>query len=429
MTRQTNQLLAAALAALLPFAAASCRKSAEKMQPAESAEAKEATEEKTSGVASSVTLDPSAQKNAGVVVEPVRIDRVQQSLRTTGTVAPNQTRVAHVRPLAGGRVQKVHARLGDRVRSGQPLVAFDNIELGNALGEYLNALAALKQATTQADVSRRATERAKNLVELGAVAQAELERRDAEYRNALASVESQQAAVSKVELTLRRFGLGDTEIGKVRAQNSARFDGGAASATIVAPFSGVITKYSVAEGEVISPSSELMEISDLSTVWVLGNVYEKDLGLVRQGARAFVTTASYPGKRFGGLITYVSDFLNPDTRTAAVRCEIANPSGLLKLDMFVEVDILTSSRREALAVPAAAIQRIQGNAVVFTKTGGDRFEVRQVQLGPDREGLIEITSGLKAGESVVTQGAFALKSQLLKSQIASEHEEEERERK
>lgn len=429
MTAHKMPSVIAALAVLLALAAVSCKRASDTAEASKSAEAKEASEEKRGQeVASSLTLDPIAQKNAGIVVELVRIDRTQQSLRTTGTVAPNQTRVAHVRPLAGGRVQKVYARLGDRVRAGQPLVAFDNIELGNALGEYLSALAALKQATTQAEVSRRSTERAKNLVDLGAVARAELERRDAEYRNALASIESQQAAVAKVELTLRRFGLGDAEIAKLRGQNSAGYDGGAASAVVPAPFSGIVTKYSVAEGEVISPSTELMEISDLSTVWVLGNVYEKDLGLVRQGARAFVTTASYPGRRSAGVVTYVSDFLNPETRTAAVRCEIANPGGLLKLDMFAEVEILTTSRRETVAVPSAAIQRIQGKNIVFTRTGADRFETREVQLGPDREGFIEIASGLKAGDSVVTQGAFALKSQLLKSQIGSE-EEEEKERK
>jgi len=425
MTAHTMHRLIAALAVLLTLAVVSCKKASDKGEASKSAEAKETGEEKAGEeLASSLTLDSSAQKNAGIVVEPVRIDRIQQSLRTTGTVAPNQTRVAHVRPIAGGRVQKVYARLGDRVRAGQPLVAFDNIELGNALGEYLSALAALKQATTQADVSKRATERAKNLVDLGAVARAELERRDAEYRNALASIESQQAGVAKVELTLRRFGLGDAEIAKLRGQNSAGYDGGAASAVVPAPFSGVITKYSVAEGEVISPGTELMEISDLSTVWVLGNVYEKDLGLVRQGARAFVTTAPYPGKRFAGVVTYVSDFLNPETRTAAVRCEIANAGGLLKLDMFAEVEILTTSRRETVAVPAAAIQRIQGKSIVFTKTGADRFETREVQLGSNREGFIEIASGLKVGDSVVTYGAFALKSQLLKSQIGSEEKEE-----
>jgi membrane fusion protein, heavy metal efflux system len=321
-------------------------------------------------------------------------------------------------------VQEVYVRLGDRVQAGHVLIAFDNIELGNAIGQYLSALAALKQARTQAEVTRRSAERAKNLVELGAIARAEMERRDAEYRNALAGIESKEADVAKVELTLRRFGLDDAELAKLRTSNEAGYRQSVARAVVRAPFSGIVTKQNVAQGEVIAPDTELMVITDLSTVWVLGSVYENDLGLVRQGAKAYATTASHPGKRFMGTITYVSDFLDPATRTANVRCEVGNHEGLLKLDMFTELEISTRAQREALLVSETAVQRIQSKTVVFVKLSDDRFEVREVQVGPGHEDRLEITAGLKPGDAVVTQGAFALKSQLLKSQIASEEEEE-----
>jgi membrane fusion protein, heavy metal efflux system len=412
------------LVLLLALLSASCKREGQTAahEGAASKEADKAAESAASEV--SLTIDPGAQRNAGVLVESVRLERVGQSLRTTGKVAPNDTRVAHVRPLAGGRVQEVYVRLGDRVQAGHVLIAFDNIELGNAIGQYLSALAALKQARTQAEVTRRSAERAKNLVELGAIARAEMERRDAEYRNALAGIESKEADVAKVELTLRRFGLDDAELAKLRTSNEAGYRQSVARAVVRAPFSGIVTKQNVAQGEVIAPDTELMVITDLSTVWVLGSVYENDLGLVRQGAKAYATTASHPGKRFMGTITYVSDFLDPATRTANVRCEVGNHEGLLKLDMFTELEISTRAQREALLVSETAVQRIQSKTVVFVKLSDDRFEVREVQVGPGHEDRLEITAGLKPGDAVVTQGAFALKSQLLKSQIASEEEEE-----
>lgn len=413
-----------ALALLMALLSASCRR--EGQTPVQEGAASKDADKAAEGAIpeGSLTIDSAAQKSAGVLVESVRLDRVQQSLRTTGRVAPNDTRVAHVRPLAGGRVQEVYVRLGDRVKTGDVLIAFDNIELGNAVGQYLSALAALKQARTQAEVTRRSAERAKNLVDLGAIARAELERRDAEYRNALAGIESQEADVARVELTLRRFGLDDSELAKVRSSNGAGYRQAVARAVVRAPFAGIVTKQNVAQGEVIAPDTELMVITDLSTVWVLGSVYENDLGLVRQGANAFVTTASYPGKRFTGTITYVSDFLDPATRTANVRCEVRNPEGLLKLDMFTELDITTRAQRQALLVPETAVQRIQGKTLVFVKISDDHFDLREVQVGPEHDGLLEITAGLKPGDAVVTQGSFALKSQVLKGQIASEEEEE-----
>ncbi|MES1261143.1 MAG: efflux RND transporter periplasmic adaptor subunit, partial [Acidobacteriota bacterium] len=159
---------------------------------------------------------------------------------------------------------------------------------------------------------------------------------------------------------------------------------------------------------------------DLSRVWVQAEVYEKDLGRIRMGQPAFVTVDTYPDERFTGKVSYISDILDPQTRTARVRCEVANQQVRLKLDMFASVQVPTTFSREALAVPVSALQQVEEKNVLFIQTAPTKFEMRPVQTGKTIDGLLEIVSGLKAGESVVTQGAFHLKSILAGKELGEE---------
>jgi cobalt-zinc-cadmium efflux system membrane fusion protein len=367
-----------------------------------------------------VTLDAAAQRNIGLRVEAAQIRTIVQTIQTTGVVGPNETRVAHIRPLARGRIEKVYVRLGDRVRAGQPLVAYDNIELGELIGEYLSAVAALEKANAEAEVAKRSLERAQNLVELGAIARAEYERRNAEYKNALAAINSQKAEIAKIEEKLHRFGLTDADVAQVANLRHTQFHREASHSVLRAPFDGVVIKSDVAEGEVVETDRELFTIADLSTVWVQADVYEKDIASIREGQEVKVLVDAYPGETFVGKITYVSDFLDPKTRTAKVRCEVPNPDGRLKLEMFATIQIPTPIGREAVMIPTAAVQQIDDKPVVFVKTGDTQFQKRDVQLGNQSDGWVEVKSGLKAGEVVVTQGSFYLKSMLLREQIGGE---------
>ncbi|MCL6506854.1 MAG: efflux RND transporter periplasmic adaptor subunit [Bryobacteraceae bacterium] len=325
-----------------------------------SAEGRAASAEATKEAAPSsvVRLELAAMRNIALTVVPAQMRTVRQAVRATGSIGPNESRLAHIRPLARGRVERVYVRLGDRVRAGQPLLEYDNVELGELIGGYLSAVAGLEKARAEAEVARRSLERARSLVELGAVARAEFERRDAEYQNALASINSQRAEIAKVEEKLHRFGLSDAEIRKLGPQANVEaqvaYHREASHNAMTAPFSGIVIKYNVAEGEVIGPENELLTLADLSTVWVLADVYEKDIALIRQGQEARIMADAYPGQVFRGSITYVSDMLDPKTRTARVRCEVPNPDGRLKLDMFVSVELPTPVGRQALMVPSSA---------------------------------------------------------------------------
>jgi cobalt-zinc-cadmium efflux system membrane fusion protein len=367
-----------------------------------------------------ITLSDELQRNAGLLFEPAQIKTIVQTIQATGAVGPNEARVAHIRPLATGRIERVHVRAGDRVSKGQPLVDYDNIELGELIGQYLSALAAVDKANAEAEVRRRSVERAKRLVDLGAVAKAEYEKRNADHQNALATINSQKAEVDKVEEKIHRFGLTDADLEKLRTSSHAERHRYGSHSVLAAPFAGVVIKSEAAEGEVVDTERELFTIADISTVWVQADVYEKDIASIRQGQEAKISVAAYPEEEFTGKITYVTDFLDPKTRTAKVRCEVTNPRSRLKLEMFARIQIPTPAQREALMIPTSAVQQIQDKPVVFVRRGDAEFEKREVQLGPQSDGWVEVTAGLNSGEVVVTQGSFYLKSAVLKDQISGE---------
>ncbi len=367
-----------------------------------------------------VRLDTTAQRNVEFAFERVQMRSAAGSAQVTGVVAPNESRVAHIRPLANGRVQQVYVRLGDRVRAGQALATYDNIELGEFTGQYLSALAALEKANAEAEVALRALDRAKMLVGVGALAKAEQDRRTADYANAGASINSQKAELAKLEEKLRRYGLSDEDVRALSPRDGAPQRRQASLTTVAAPFGGVVIKFNAAQGETISPQDELFTIADLTTLWVQADVYEKDIASIRPGQQARIISETYPGHTFVGRITYISDFLDPKTRTAKVRCEVPNLDGRLKVDMFVTIQLPTSTPRQALMIPQAAVQQVNDRPVVFVKVSDTEFDARNVELGPAESGWIEVRKGLKESETVVAAGSFFLKSALMRSQIGGE---------
>ncbi len=379
----------------------------------------EHAEEKEKGESSVITLDEEAREKIDLTLESAQYRITSQIIQITGAVGPNQMRLAHMRPLARGRIEKVYVRVGDRVRAGQPLVAYDNVELGELISEYASAKATLEKANAEADVNKRSVERAQKLIELGAVARAEQEKREAEYKSALASINMQKAQVAMIEQKLRRFGMADADIEKLDTRADKQH-ADMPHTILRSPFNGIVIKTEVAEGETVDTERELLALADLSTVWVQGDVYEKDIASIRQGQEVKVLVNAYPGQTFTGRLTYLSDVLDPQTRTAKVRCELPNLRGLLKLEMFATIQIPTSARREALMIPAAAVQQVNNESVVFVELAENKFEKRKVELGTNSDGWVEIKGGLKEGEKVVAQGAFMLKSHLKKEEFGEE---------
>ena len=368
-----------------------------------------------------VQLTEEVQRASGFAFATAAAKNLTGIIQATGVVTANESRVAHVRPLARGRILKVAVRSGDRVKQGQVLLTYDNIELGESVGDYLRAIGALQRARTELDLARRSLERATNLLTSGAIARAEVERRQAEFHNTETAVQAQQADEARIHEKLHRFGLEEADIRGLIKTNGADFHREVSISTLRAPFDGAILKAVAAEGETVSAEQELFTLIDTTTVWILADVYERDIASIREGATAAVTVDSFAGETLTGRVTNVSDSLDPTSRTAKVRVEVANHSRRLKLEMFANVAIPTTQSRSALVVPASALQQIGGKPVVFVRDSPTKFEAREVETGTQWPNWTEIVKGISANDVVVSQGAFLLKSELAKSELAHEH--------
>lgn len=368
-----------------------------------------------------VELTDEAQKNAALTFADVALSRVPTTIAMTGTVTPDEARVAHVRPLARGVIEQVWVRLGARVTKGQPLATYDNIQLGEFVGQFLSARAMRRQAEADLNVKRQVAERGRALIALEAIARQTLDLREAEVKTAEAAVASVQATVAQIEEQLHRFGLSDDDLGRLSTEDGKGSHRDSSHAILRAPFTGVVTRYDVAEGELVEPDRELFTITDLATVWVLGDVYEKDLTKVRTGTTATVRVDAYPDRVFTGRIGFIADSIDPQTRSAKARVVVSNGDAALKLDMFARIGVPTADQRDAIVVPVAAVQRIDSQTVVFVRTAANRFVRRNVDVGVATGEVVEIRAGLKPGESIVAIGSFYLKTALLRERIGDEH--------
>lgn len=355
-----------------------------------------------------VHISAEAQQHFGFEVEPAQVHELNEYLQVPGTVQAIDSHVNTVRPLARGRLHDVLARVGDRVRKGQPLATYDNIEAGESIAQLAGARAELEKLRVQERNLARQTERARDLADIGAVPKKEFEQASTDQQAAQQSIKSQESTIAGLAARLQRFGVAATDVSSVPI------------ATITSPIAGVVTKQGASPGEVIELSSALFTIADLSSVWVQAEVYEKDLGRIRVGQSAFVTVDTYANQPFTGKVTYISDFLDPQTRTARVRCEVPNGDIRLKLDMFANVNLPTTFSRRTLTVPAAAIQEVGDKTVVFVRKTATEFEPRWISAGNTVRDLVEITKGLREGEPVVKAGAFHLKSILVGKDLGEE---------
>jgi cobalt-zinc-cadmium efflux system membrane fusion protein len=380
-------------------------KTADESQKESQAKSAPEKEEKAKGEANAIEISSEAQQRAGIVVTPVARVPMTQFLQLTGSVQPVDSSVAHVRPLARGRLQEVRVKLGDRVATGQILAQFDNIEAGELIPQYNTARSELQKLKIQLAAQQRQVERNRRLAEIGAAPEKDYEFSLAEQQGLEESIKAQESTIAGLSARLRRFGIDAA-------------DASASSATSIrAPSAGVVIHMDAAPGEVVETATDLFTVADLSTVYVQGQVYEKDLAQVRPGQTVSITVDSYAAQPFSGRVASISALIDPQTRTAAVRCLVDNSSASLKLDMLAAIRFPTSSKRAVLSVPTDAVQTIDNKTVVFVQTAPTQFEVRPVETGVASEGRTEIVRGLRETDPIVSRGAFAVKSVLLAKEL------------
>lgn len=362
-----------------------------------------------------MTLD--AQRNIHLSTAVAQQEEIAKTIRVTGAVGPDEGRVAHVFPLAQGVVRDIFVQLGSPVRAGQSLLRYDNVELGTLTGTYRSLRGNLEKARAQQDVAEKALSRAENLLKVEAISRQEFELRKAEKEQADAGVDSARSEFASSDEKLHRFGLSENQIRAISTGSTHRTS---SLNDIHAPIGGIISKYAVANGELIGPNKEVFTVVDPSLLWVLADIYEKDLGSVPQKGVCRVTLAAFPGETFVGRVTYISETLDQQSRTAKLRCVLPNPNNRIKLDMFAELEIPTTQEETALTVPNEAIQEIDNLPVVFVQRGPEQFEKRDIKIGSRGDQRTQVLSGLKPGEKVVTNGTLQLKFAVLRGTLGDD---------
>jgi len=341
-----------------------------------------------------VTLTEEAVKRAGIEVTPVATSGTSGAVTIPGVIEADAYRRVAVTSLVAGRVTRVNAELGEHVRRGAPLALVYSPGLADAQTKYLSARAELEAASQE-------LKRTERLVEIGAASRQELERIRAAHTTVATAVEGARA-----QLVL----LGMTP-GAITRLTSAKDI--SSTTTVPAPIDGVVTERQANVGLNVDTSTPLFTVVDLSTVWVVGDLYEKDFPSVRVGSTATVTTTAYPGLAVRGRVAYIDPQLNEQTRTARVRVEVANPRRELRLGMYAEVQIAAPGRGGGITVPREAVQTIGSRQFVYVAKPGQtgRYSEREVRIGNTSGGVVEIAAGLNAGDAVVTKGSFFVRAE------------------
>ncbi|MBI4887920.1 MAG: efflux RND transporter periplasmic adaptor subunit [Acidobacteria bacterium] len=339
-----------------------------------------------------VTLTPAMASRAGITTAAATTGVTSAELRMPGIVQPNAYKEVAVTSLVSGRVTQVNAELGERVTAQQPLATVYSPELAEAQTAFIAARAeqaahAQKQARTQ------------RLTAIGAATREELEAHEAERAKIDADVE-----IARARLAL--FGIPEE-----RTQRLAGPQDVVTTIAVRAPLAGVVTRRAANAGLNIDPSMPLFTVTDLSTVWVVADLYERDFSKVRVGSPAAVTSTAYPGMTLRGRVSYIDPQVQQETRTAKLRVEVPNPSGQLRFGMYVDVQAGQTGARPGLFVPKTAVQLVGGGAVVYLAQGDGRFVERKVTLGGENGDRVLVASGLQPGDQVVTSGVFFLRAE------------------
>lgn len=306
----------------------------------------------------------------GMKTAPASLEKLSPTLRTVGTVTADESSVVVISARANGWVEQVLVpQAGEPVKKGQPLARYFSPDLGTAQSNYLSALRWSRDKTAAPTAQ-------------GAAA---LEG-DARYR-------------------LQLLGIADEDIDEM-SKTGKPLD----KLTIRAPVSGFLSRRMVQSGISISPGQELFEIANLSRVWVFAEVYEADIGRVKVGQKATISLQALPGHTFTGRVSFIHPAVNPANRTVQVRMVIDNMKGLLRPGMLADV-VLDLGAAQGVTIPADALVETGESQYVFLALSGGRFEPRRVKVGVRAGDRVQILSGLKAGENVVTTANFLIDSE------------------
>jgi cobalt-zinc-cadmium efflux system membrane fusion protein len=360
-----------------------------------------------------VKLDPSLLKRADgrglVQTETVARTNVLAVLPTTGEIALNENAAVHISPRIAGIIESVSADIGARVKAGDTLLTLASVDLGKAMAEY-------ERNQTLSDLTEKVWARETKLRDQKVGSEQDV-------IDAQVTFEQHRTDLKASEQTLHVLGLTEEDLAAMRVASHGTAAG---RLPVRAPVAGTIIEKHAVPGEMVEAGKDLMLLSDLTTVWVWANVQSRDLASLLQaekrGAVAVeVTVSAFPERQFRGVLDYVGATMDEQTRTVKVRATVKNADLELRPGMFCEVAISLANgpAEEILGAPRAAVLTDEGKSFVFKYWKDDFFVRQDVRKGRDFFGMIEILGGLQAGDKIVAEGAFLLKSDVLREKMGA----------
>ncbi len=352
---------------------------------------------------SSITLSKEALEKIDIKTAIARSSGLRGTLTVPAKVIANQNSEAQIGSLVQGRVHRVFKNPGDFVKAGEPLMQIEGLEIGEIKSQFLKAKA-------QFVFAKANLERQSSLYEQNAGSQKALNEAQAEYDKALAEFRAEDKRIHSVGLT-------DEDM-ENEAKNSNGHDAG--TLTIKSPISGVITERNVVLGQYVDASSVSFRIINTSSLWVEGQIYENDIQSVSGKPEIVFTASSLPKEEFKGRVFFIGQVVDEHTRTIPVRAEISNKAGALRPQMFGSMKIELNGSSKGIAISAEAVTKDKTGNYVFVAESDTVFTKREVVLGSEINGNVEILSGLTEGDNIVIKGSFFLKSEMMKDSLAEE---------
>jgi cobalt-zinc-cadmium efflux system membrane fusion protein len=324
-------------------------------------------------------------------IMPVRKATWSLTIHTTGTVDWDNNHTTQAISQVSGPIVRILVEPGASVQAGEPLLYVSSPDVASATSAY-------KKARNRLDLAKRTLDRDKDLVEHHAIPRKDYEGAQADYNDAFTEVQNDLAA-------LKIFGITQQQIAEAERQGLAI----SPQLALRAPIAGTVVQRLVLPGQLVQAgATTCFLISDVSTVWVEGHIYDRDLAAVHIGDAVDETNPSF-AQVFHGVLAYIGAMVDPATRTTPVRIVTRNPGGRLKKDMFVEAVVHTRTRRGVLAVPTSAVpHNAQNEPFVYVEAAAGKFAQRLVTAGTEQQNETEILSGLKEGENVVAEGSVFL---------------------
>jgi len=346
---------------------------------------------------------PTPEQWSTLTVEPVDKRVFRPEHVTEGKIAVDEDRSTPIFSPYAGRVTKLLAKPGDTVVRGQPLFVIEATDMVQAQNDFLAAVAGLNKAQSQVALAKTVEKRLHELYESKAIALREWQQAQADLTAAQADLKAAETALEAVRNRLAILGKTDQEI--TALQNTGRIS---PETTIPAPIAGTIVQRKVGPGQYVSSASSdpVFVIGDLATVWLIAYVRETSAANVGIGEQVQFTVLAYPNETFRGNISYVAAAMDPNTRRLLVRATIPNPQGLLKPEMFASVTIFTDEGDWSPAVPVESVIYEGDKARVWVARDDKSIELRQVTPGVRQGRLLQVLSGLRVGEKVVTKGSL-----------------------